>query len=151
MRSGRTNQFFANRMAAAAHLIDIGAVSHIVASGDNRFENYNEPRDMAEVLTTLGVPESRITRDGHGLRTIDSVLRMREVHGHEQFIIVSQQFHVERALFIADAFGIDAIGYAADDVGGIANVSVRLREYAARVMALFDVYVRYRGGIEFAD
>ncbi len=140
-RSGRPNPFFERRVRAAATLIESGRADVVVASGDNSHTNYNEPAQMTDALTERGVPAERIVQDYAGFRTLDSVVRMHEVFGQDNFIIVSQRFHVERALFLADAFGINAVGFAAEDVTGRAYLSVRLREYAARVQAVLDVYV----------
>ena len=140
-RSGRTNQFFEARMDAATELIEAGAVRVLIVSGDNASAHYDEPGAMTEALTARGVPAERIVRDDAGLRTLDSVIRTNRVFGQDRIVIVSQRFHVERALFLARSYGIDAYGFVAADAGGVAQVSVRLREYAARVRAVLDVYV----------
>ena len=85
--------------------------------------------------------DERIALDYAGFSTLDSVIRAREVFGLDSFLIVSQPFHLQRALFIADAAGIDAIGYGAAPVGGIGGTSVYIREAFARVKAVLDVYV----------
>ncbi|MCG8478608.1 MAG: YdcF family protein, partial [Spirochaetales bacterium] len=103
-RSGRPNPFFEHRVNAAATLIDEGRAAAVVASGDNSHTNYNEPAQMTDALAERGVPVERIAQDYAGFRTLDSVVRMHEVFGQDDFIIVSQRFHVERALFLADAF-----------------------------------------------
>jgi SanA protein len=87
------------------------------------------------------VSPDAILRDGGGLRTLDSILRGRDVFRKDRFVVVSQRFHVERAVYLARANGIDAYGYVAADADGLVHVSVRLREYAARVKALLDVYL----------
>ncbi len=138
-RSGRPNRFFENRVEAAAELVRGDRVAVVVASGDNSHYSYNEPRAMQQALLARSVSPEQIVLDYAGFRTLDSVVRMHEVFQQSEFIIVSQGFHLERALFIADARGIPAIGYAASDVNG--TIAVRLREYAARVRAVLDVYV----------
>lgn len=140
-RGGGPNLFFEARMDAAAELIRGGYVRTLVVSGDNERPSYDEPAAMAEALMARGVPSDAILRDGGGLRTLDSVLRGRDVFGRERFAVVSQRFHVERAVYLARANGIDAYGYVAADADGLVHVSVRLREYAARVKALVDVHV----------
>lgn len=139
-RSGRPNRFFEYRVDAASELIAADRVRVIVASGDNSHLSYNEPMAMRNALMRRGVPEERITLDYAGFRTLDSIVRMHEVFQQSDFIVVSQSFHLARALFIADARGIPAIGYAAADVEG-ATIGVRIREYAARVQAVLDVFV----------
>jgi SanA protein len=140
-RSGTPNRFFIARMDAAAQLLEEGRVAILVVSGDNSHRSYNEPAAMMEALEEREVPLNRIVPDYAGFRTLDSVIRMDRVFQQNRFVVVSQRFHVERAIFIATANGIDAYGYAADDATGMAQLSVRVREYAARVQAVLDVYV----------
>ena len=140
-RSGQPNRFFEARMDAAAVLHRNGVVRVLLVSGDNAHPSYNEPAAMTAALVERGIPETAIVQDYAGLRTLDSVVRTAEVFGAENFVIVSQEFHVERALFLAAANGIEAWGFAARDAEGMAQVSVRLREYAARVQAVLDGYV----------
>lgn len=140
-RSGTPNRFFIARMDAAAELIDAGRADVLVVSGDNSSSSYNEPAAMMAALRDRGVFADRLIPDYAGLRTLDSVLRMHRVFQQDRFVIVSQRFHVERAIFIAEAHGIKAYGYAADDASGMAQLSVQMREYAARVQAVLDVYL----------
>ncbi len=140
-RSGAPNRFFTARMDAAAELLAEGRVDVLVVSGDNAHSSYNEPAAMADALQQRGVPTERIVPDYAGFRTLDSVVRMNRVFQQEHFVIVSQRFHVERAIFIASAYEIDAHGYVAEDASGMAQLSVRIREYAARVQALLDIYI----------
>src|SRR5690554_4494198 len=112
---GRTNLFFKYRIEAAAALYHNKKVKHIIVSGDNSLLEYNEPRQMFKALVKLGVPDSAITLDFAGFRTLDSVVRCKEVFGQNNFVIISQRFHVERALFIANKFNINAIAYAAQN------------------------------------
>jgi SanA protein len=138
---GRVNLYFRFRLEAAKELLDRGVVSYLIVSGDNERFSYNEPVEMKKALEEMGVEKGRIVLDYAGFRTLDSVVRCREVFGQEQFIIVSQRFHNERALFIAQKFGIDAYAYNAKDVGGTPGAKVRLREYFARVKAILDLYL----------
>ncbi|MFW5693951.1 MAG: SanA/YdcF family protein [Alkalispirochaeta sp.] len=140
-RAGTPNRFFTARMNAAAELLEEGRVEALVVSGDNAHSSYNEPAAMVEALQERGVPTDRIVPDYAGFRTLDSVVRMQRVFQQDHFVIVSQRFHVERALFIASAHGIDAHAYVADDASGMAQLNVRIREYAARVQAVLDIYV----------
>lgn len=144
VRGGRANPFFDNRVAAAARLYETDKVEFILASGDNSHPSYNEPAYLRAALLRSGVPEERVVLDYAGFSTLDSVVRAREVFGLESVLLVSQPFHLQRALFIADAAGLDAVGYAAADVEELAGVSVRLREALARVKAVLDVYVFHR-------
>lgn len=152
-RGGRPNPFFDRRVAAAARLYETGKAEYLLASGDNSHESYNEPAYLREALMLAGVPEERIVLDYAGFSTLDSVVRAEKVFGTESLIIVSQPFHLQRALFIAEASGVEAVGYAAADVEGWGGTAVRVREALARVKALLDVYLldrspRYLGDPE---
>ncbi len=135
------NLHFINRVEAAARLLESGNVKHLLVSGDNRTNYYNEPRDLRESLIARGVPRERITCDFAGLRTLDSVIRAREVFGQEALVIISDDFHVPRAVFIAKAKGIDAIGLKCARVPRIRSQRSRVREWFARVKAILDLYL----------
>jgi len=137
---GYTNLFFKYRISAAADLFHLGKVKHIIVSGDNRTINYNEPKQMRKALIALGVPTEAITLDYAGFRTLDSVVRCKKVFGQNAFIIVSQQFHLERALFIAYKYDIEAIGFAAQDPPEKYSFKTRFREYFAKTKAVIDLY-----------
>lgn len=137
---GGVNSYFENRVDAAARLYKAGKVNHILVSGDNRTKYYNEPQDMYEALRKRGVPDSAITLDYAGLRTLDSVVRCIKIFGQDNFTIISQEFHGYRALFIADYYGVNANVYAANDPENI-NQRVSLRELVARQLAIFDLYI----------
>ncbi len=140
-RSGRTNAFFENRMNAAAQLYHTGRFPILILSGGRTGPSYDEPEMMYLALLERDIPSEWIIRDGAGFRTLDSVVRMRDVFGQDTFIIVSQRFHLERAVFIAKASGLDVWGFAAGDASGTLNLHIRLREYLARVQAILDVYL----------
>ncbi|HXH19334.1 MAG TPA: ElyC/SanA/YdcF family protein [Chitinophagales bacterium] len=141
LRDGSENLFFKYRLQAAADLYIAGKIEHIIVSGDNRMESYNEPRVMKRELVKLGVPPEKVHFDFAGFRTLDSVIRCKEVFGQNQFTVISQKFHNERALFIARRRGIDAIAFNARDVDPETGLKTRLREILARVMVVFDLYV----------
>jgi SanA protein len=139
--SGGANLFFETRMDAAAELYKAGKVKYLLVSGDNGEENYNEPSDMRDALVARGVPKGNIYLDYAGFRTLDSVLRAREVFGQTRFTVVSQAFHNERAVFIARHYGMDAVGFNAAYVGGAAGARVNAREVLARIQVVLDLYV----------
>jgi len=141
LSDGSENLFFTYRLRAAAELFKAGKISAIIVSGDNRMENYNEPRMMKRELVKLGVPAEKIHFDFAGFRTLDSVVRCKEVFGQSSFTVISQRFHNERALFIARKKGIDAIAFNAQDVGLQAGFKTNMREILARVKVVFDLYV----------
>lgn len=138
---GGDNSFFTTRMQAAAALYKSGKVKHLILSGDNNTRYYNEPVDMQNALLALGVPREDMTLDYAGFRTLDSVVRAREVFGQQEFVIVTQQFHAYRAIFISDFYGINAISYAANDADKSGMTSVVSREWLARPKAILDLYL----------
>ena len=146
---GSPNPYFTYRIEAAAKLFHSGRVKIIIASGDNSRENYNEPEDMKNALIKLGVPADRIYEDFAGFRTLDSVVRAKEIFGQNSFIVISQRFHNERAVYLAHRNGIQAYGYNAKDVDKEAGFKTNAREKLARVKVfwdfLFDVDPKFGG------
>lgn len=141
VRQGGENLYYRYRLEAAHELWKQGIVEEILISGDNRVDNYNEPKTFKEDLMKMGVPDSIIFMDPLGLRTYDSVIRSLEVYGCDSVLIVSQPFQNLRALFIADKKGIFAKAYNASDGAGKEGFNIQFRERLARVKALLDVYV----------
>ncbi|MBX2962883.1 MAG: YdcF family protein [Cyclobacteriaceae bacterium] len=138
---GRANPFFDHRMDRASELYHAGQIDHFILSGDNRTKYYNEPHEMRKALIARGVPAEKITLDYAGLRTLDSVVRSKEIFGQNKLIIITQSFHSYRALFICDYFGMDAIAMSAEEPELESAFKVRIREYFARVVAVLDLYV----------
>lgn len=139
LKNGNPNKYFTYRIEAAVALYEAGKIQYILVSGDNHKLGYNEPEEMKQALISKGVPEDRIVLDYAGFRTLDSVVRAKEVFGNEQFIIISQQFHNERALFLALHNGIKAVGFNAQDVTAYYGFKTRLREYLARTKLFLDL------------
>jgi len=136
---GNENLYFKYRIEAAAQLYHSGTVTKIILSGDNGTMQYNEPREMRKALMKLDVPDSCIVLDFAGFRTFDSVVRSNKVFGQDSIIIVSQLFHLQRALFIANNKNLAAFGYIAVDPGQ--SFKTHLREYPARVSAFIDCFI----------
>jgi SanA protein len=151
---GRKNYFYLYRIEAAAKLWKAHKVDAIVVSGDNGTRYYDETTAMYRDLIRSGVPKRYITRDYAGFRTLDSVVRAGIDFGLRDYIIVTQSFHLERAIFIARAKGQKVIGYAARDIPGTtAAYRMKIRELLARAKAFADLYVlgtmpKYYGGKE---
>lgn len=149
LRGGSPNRFFAHRIAAAAELYRAGKVRHLLVSGDNATLQYNEPWTMRRALINAGVDSAHITLDYAGFRTLDSVVRAREVFGQRRFTVVSQRFHNERAIVLAREMGIEAIGFNAPDVPAQEGIRTLLREKFARVKLFVDRFTgakpRYLG------
>lgn len=138
---GKVNLYYQYRMEAAAALWKAGKVKYIIVSGDNSTVYYDEATFMRNTLRELGVPDSVITLDYAGFRTLDSVVRAYWVFGQKNIVIVSQEFHNERAIYLAEHFGINAVGLNAKDVPGNYGWATAFREYLARVNAVLDVTV----------
>ncbi len=141
LHSGRENYYFRYRIRAAADLYGKGKIKHIIVSGDNHIKSYNEPEDMQAALIEAGIPPDKITLDYAGFRTLDSVVRCKKVFLQEKFTVISQEFHNQRALFIARKMGIDAVAYNAEDVGKAYGRKTMAREYLAKVKAVIDLYI----------
>ncbi len=139
--SGGINPYFENRIDATVQLYKAGKVKHIIVSGDHRTDYYNEPETMKAELVHLGIPEENITLDHAGLRTLDSIIRCKEVFGQNQFIIVTQKFHSYRALFISQYYGLDASGYIARGVPMTSSPLLMFRELLARPLAIIDLFI----------
>jgi SanA protein len=139
--NGSLNWFFSNRMDAAAQLFLSGKVEYLLVSGDNRRRTYDEPTEMKKALIARGVPAEKIVCDYAGLTTLDSMVRAKAVFGQESVIVVSQRFHNERAIYLAQAFGVDAVGYNASDVPMAAAPRTYLREILSRQRAWLDANI----------
>jgi SanA protein len=138
---GGPNPFFQYRIKTAAELYRLGKIDHFILSGDNRTMSYNEPIEMQKALIKEGVPATAITLDFAGLRTLDSVVRCKEIFGQNRITIITQSFHSYRALFISDYYNIDAVAMVAEDPDLDRTIKVRVREYLARTIAVLDLYI----------
>jgi len=138
----KKNYFYTYRIQAAAALWKAGKVQVIVVSGAKAIKYYDETTAMYNDLLKAGVPAKYIAKDYAGFRTLDSILRAEAIFDLKDYIIISQKFHLERALFIAKAKGQKAIGFIAKDIPNTAAAyRMKAREYLARVKAFLDVYI----------
>lgn len=138
------NNYFTRRINAAAELYHSGKVKWLLVSGDNSRKNYDESSGMQQALIAKGVPASAIFCDYAGFSTLDSVVRANKVFGENNITIISQEFHNQRAIWLAKQYGIDAIGYNAEDLDQGRGKLVRLREKLARVSAVIDATILHR-------
>ncbi|EGR0060558.1 YdcF family protein [Vibrio vulnificus] len=140
---GRTlNTYYTHRIDAAIELYRQNKVQHLLLSGDNAHRSYNEPWTMKRDLLKAGVPETNIHLDYAGFRTLDSIVRAKKIFASDHFLIVTQRFHCERALFIANAYQINARCLAVSGPSNSKQIwSMRSREVLARVKAFIDLYV----------
>lgn len=136
---GGMNPYYQNRIDATLQLYKAGKISYVLVSGDNGSVYYNEPNTIKKDLVAGGIPGEKIFLDYAGFRTLDSMVRARVVFGLDSVTVISQEFHNERALFIASKKGLYAIGFNARDVEGSRGLKVHLREYFARVKVFLDL------------
>ncbi|MFP4527579.1 MAG: vancomycin high temperature exclusion protein [Candidatus Kapaibacterium sp.] len=141
LSDGRENLFFRNRIKAASQLYHRGKVDYLIVSGDNSSIHYNEPITMYRELISQGIPDSVIYADYAGFRTLDAVVRAREIFGQDTIIIISQKFHNKRAVYIARNKNISAWGYNAEEVNIYNSFSTLMREFFARVKVFIDLYI----------
>lgn len=138
LAGGYVNYYFTYRIEATAALYKAGKIDYIVVSGDHSRNDYNEPKDMEQALIEQGVPKEKIYLDYAGLRTLDSVYRMQAIFGQDSFTIISQPFHNERAVYIANHLDLKTVAYNAQDVSRNFGFKTMLREKFARVKVLLD-------------
>ena len=141
LKDNRKNLYFLYRIDATEKLYKSGKIQYIIVSGDNSRKDYNEPEDMKQELIKRGIPENRIYEDFAGFRTLDSVVRAKQIFGQNSYIIISQQFHNERAVYLAKQFGIKTFGYNAQDVSIHSGLKTKIREYFARAKVFYDLFV----------
>jgi len=131
-----------DRVETATALYQAGKVKKLLMTGDNRFANYNEPEAMRKLAVQLGVPDSDIVLDYAGRRTYDSCYRAGESFGARQVIVVTQQFHLARSIYLCEALGVQATGLAADRRAYGLERWWELRELLATTAAWVDVNIR---------
>jgi len=140
LKSRRPNAVLADRLETAKSLYRAGKVKKLVLSGDNRAIDYNEPQAMRQYLVDAGIPEGDLILDYAGRRTYDSCYRLRDVFGQHRAVIVTQSFHLPRALYLCNKLGVDTIGVSADRGKGVWWWSGDyLREIPASISAWLDI------------
>lgn len=145
LAGGYINPYYKYRIEATIELFKAHKITYVIVSGDNSRKEYSEPEDMQADLIEAGIPKENIFLDYAGFRTLDSVVRAKEIFGQTQLTCISQPFHNERALFISDKKGISMIGFNAKDPGGRNRTRMLYREYLARVKMLIDLYITKKG------
>jgi SanA protein len=142
-RDGQPTLILKDRVQTAAQLYFSGKVQKLLMSGDNRFVNYNEPEAMRQYALSLGVPNDVMVLDYAGRRTYDTCYRAKAIFGIDSALLVTQQFHLPRALFLCSMLGIQAVGVDANNYRYWPPDMLiwNIREQLATVGAFWDVYV----------
>ena len=136
---GGPNPYYTNRIKATLELYKAGKIDFVLVSGDNGSQYYNEPNVFKKDLVKGGIPAERIFLDYAGFRTLDSMVRAKAIFGLEDVTIISQKFHNERAIYLAEKKGLHAIGFNADGISLNQGLKVQIREYFARVKVFIDL------------
>lgn len=141
---GRLSAMLADRVTVGAQLYQSGKVRALLLTGDNSLDTYNEPEAMRQYALGLGVPDDAIVLDYAGFRTYDSCYRARDIFQVDEAILVTQGFHLDRALLVCNQLGIESIGVAADVVRpeGYARSSLlssTIREFPATLLSVLDL------------
>ena len=144
LSNGMVNLYFKYRIDATVELFKKGKIDFVLISGDNGNKSYDEPTDFKNELMKYGIPEDKIFLDYAGFRTLDSVVRCKEIFGQNKITIISQKFHNERAIYLAHNHNIEAVGFNAKDVSGRYGLKVKLREYLARTKVFIDILFRVK-------
>ncbi len=137
--NGHINWYYKYRIDAALELFKSGKIDFILVSGDNGRTSYDEPTTIKNDLISGGVPASKIFLDYAGFRTLDSVVRSKEIFDQDSITVISQKFHNERAIFIAKSKGMKAVGFNAKNVSVSYGYPVLIRELMARVKMVLDL------------
>jgi SanA protein len=137
-KDGKPNQFFTNRIKATVELYENNKIDYIIVSGDNSTYSYNEPLFMKQSLIQNNIPPQVIITDFAGFKTLDSVIRSKKVFGQNEITIISQPFHNQRALYIANYNNLKAIAFNADSVPVRKSLKVYLREVLSRFKATIE-------------
>ena len=142
--NGKISHYYLNRIEATVQLFKAGKIELVLVSGDNSHKNYNEPNYFKGDLIKRGIPEHKIILDYAGFRTLDSVIRAKNVFGLQEFTIISQKFHNERAVYLAEQKGLSVIAFNAKGVKGYLKQRNKIREYFAKTKATLDIMFRAR-------
>lgn len=139
--NGDPSPLLAHRLDAAIALYKRGKVQTLLMTGDSRSKNYDEVGAMRRYAVERGIPANRITLDRYGLRTYDSAYRARNVFGVTRAVLVTQRYHLPRALYLANLVGIDADGYVAGHDSYVDQNYYEAREAAALVETWYEIHI----------
>jgi SanA protein len=142
-RDGSPTPILKDRIRVGANLYFSGKVKKLLMSGDNQFVTYNEPEAMRQYALELGVSDEAIVLDFAGRRTYDSCYRAKHIFGVENAILVTQKFHMSRAIYTCNHLGLESVGVASDlrHYDRISELIWNIREIPATFIALIDLYI----------
>lgn len=141
----------ADRVRIGVELYDAGKIQKLIMSGDNRTEDHDEPSAMIEFAKELGVPEHALQADYAGRRTYDTCLRAKKIFKLEEAILVTQDFHMARALYTCNNLGLNSVGVTSDLSGYEGEITFTLREYLATLRAVWDLNVDEPNDVVLGD
>ena len=141
VRNGRPSAVLYDRVATAVALYEAGAVDKLLMSGDSRFANYDEPAVMRQTALRLGVPDADIVLDFAGRSTYETCYRARDIFGVRDVVLVTQRYHLDRAIFTCNALGLDAVGYPAERRSYRGMTWFQIRELGATLNAFLQLFV----------
>ncbi|MFA6436566.1 MAG: ElyC/SanA/YdcF family protein, partial [Candidatus Gracilibacteria bacterium] len=144
---GTPSDMLKDRLLTVTELYNLGIIDKILVSGDNRFENYNEPDAMYRFLVDQGIPENLIYRDYAGLNTYSTCLRAKTLWGVDHAILISQGYHLPRAIFTCHALGIESTGYSATLQPYINSIGFKSREVLGLYASVIENYIWARDTI----
>jgi SanA protein len=144
-RDGTPQPVLADRIATGVDLYKAGKVAKLILTGDNTSPDYNEPEAMRRYAFSLGVPDADLVLDYAGRRTYDSCYRARFIFEVKKAILVSQEFHLPRAIYMCDQFGVESVGVSADrrTYRTLSLVQWNLREWAACYFAILETQITH--------
>lgn len=144
-RDGSPSPILRDRVETAVELYRAGKVEKLLMSGDNRFVDYNEPGAMRAYALDLGVPEEDIVLDYAGRRTFDTCYRTKNIFGIDEAILVTQKYHITRALFTCNGVGVKSVGVPSDvrTYRKLSRLIWNVREMPATLVALWDVWIAH--------
>lgn len=138
-KNGDLSDILRDRLDSALELFAARKIRRIIVSGDNSRENYDETDAMRDYLLESGIPPRAIFTDYAGFDTFDSIFRAREIFEVNEAILVSQEFHLPRAIFLAEKLGIDAVGFSANLQEYLNAKRMQFREIPANVKAVGNI------------
>lgn len=138
---GSPSPMLRDRLITAQELYDARKIETLIVSGDNSVSHYNEPQAMYNYLLGLGVPEDAIVRDYAGRRTYDTCYRAHEIFGVDRALLITQGYHLPRALFLCDEFDITVSGLSATRQEYAGETHYKIREVLALYKGVLDVYM----------